>query len=104
MEQSPAFFATELRVGIAEDESDGGEKVGFAGAIASNDHVVLGREGLDDGLVFVTASDVSSGFRRVSGLCATYDLKPWMMICLIYILPRLPSDFNDVSARSEIAL
>lgn len=38
---------------IVEDETDGGEEVGFSGAIAADDDVVFAREGLDDCLVLV---------------------------------------------------
>lgn len=40
-------------VGIAEDETDGREEITFAGTIATNDHIVLGRKRLDDRLVLV---------------------------------------------------
>ena len=40
-------------IGIAEDETDGREEITFTGTIATNDHIVLGREGLDDRLVLV---------------------------------------------------
>lgn len=53
MQQGLSLFATHLGVGIAEDESDGGEEVALAGTIAADDDIVLGREGLDDGLVLV---------------------------------------------------
>jgi len=40
-------------IGIAEDKTDGREEITFAGTIATNDHIVFGREGLDDRLVLV---------------------------------------------------
>jgi hypothetical protein len=45
-----------LRVGIAQDETDGGEEVALAGAIAADNNVGLVGKGLDNGLRFVAAS------------------------------------------------
>ena len=53
MEERLPVFAAELLVCIAQHETDSGEEIGFAGAIATDDDVVFGAEGLDDRLVFV---------------------------------------------------
>jgi hypothetical protein len=53
VEKRLALFATHLRVGIAEDETDGGEEIALSRTIATNDDVRTGGEGLDDGLVLV---------------------------------------------------
>ena len=61
MEESLSLFATHLRVCIAEHESNRGEEVAFPGTIATNDHVGFGGEGLDDGLLLVTADILVMG-------------------------------------------
>jgi hypothetical protein len=53
MQQSLSLLSSHLGVGIAEHKTDGGEEIALPGAVATNDNIVLGREGLDDGLVFV---------------------------------------------------
>lgn len=41
MKQGLALLAPHLSVCIAEDEADGGEEVGFAGTIATDDDIAL---------------------------------------------------------------
>jgi hypothetical protein len=55
VQESLSLLAAHLSVGIAQNESDGGEKVTLSGTIATNDNIVFGREGLDNGLVLVAA-------------------------------------------------
>lgn len=55
VEESLALFAPHLGVGIAEDEANRGEEVTLARTVATDDDVVLGREGLNDRLVLVAA-------------------------------------------------
>ena len=61
MEEGLAVLATELGVGIAENEADCGEEVGLAGSIAAYDDVVFGRKGFDYCLVFVAVRLFSRG-------------------------------------------
>lgn len=62
-----ALFSTEMGVGIAQDETNGGKEITLAGPIATDDDIVLGRKRLNDRLVLVAsqksgdASLVSSG-------------------------------------------
>lgn len=102
MEQRLPLFTAHLRVRVREHEADRGEKVGLAGAVAANDYIVFGREGLDDGLFFVSGTG-REGTRRIYELgfslhfsifqffnflgdaLGTHDLNPWMIICLICI-------------------
>lgn len=63
MEEALPLLATHLGIGIAEDEADGGEEVALSGAIAADDDVGLGGEGLNDDLFFVAARGVSDGMR-----------------------------------------
>ena len=53
MEKSLALLAAEVEGFIAQDEAHGGEEVALARAIAANDDVTFGREGLDLHLVLV---------------------------------------------------
>lgn len=55
MQESLPLFACHLGVCIAEDEADCGEEVTLAGAIASNNDIRAGGEGLYDGLILVAA-------------------------------------------------
>jgi hypothetical protein len=55
VQKSLSLLATHLSVGIAQNESDGGEEVALARTIATDDNIVLRREGFDDGLVLVAA-------------------------------------------------
>ena len=43
-----------MRIGIAEDETNGREEITFAGTIATHDHIVLGRKRLNNRLILVT--------------------------------------------------
>ena len=60
VKESIPLLATHLRIGVAEDESDSGEEVTLSRAIASNDHIVLWRKGLNNGLLFVATLDIST--------------------------------------------
>ena len=51
MQECLPLFRPEVRVLVAEDELDGVEKVGLAGAISTNHNVVAGIKGLYDGLL-----------------------------------------------------
>lgn len=53
MQKGLSLLSPEVCVGIAEDETDGREEITFAGTIATNDHIVLGRKRLDDRLVLI---------------------------------------------------
>ena len=53
MEQSLSLLPSHLCVGIAENETNGGEEVGLSGTIATDNDIKAGREGFDDGLVLV---------------------------------------------------
>lgn len=79
-----------MGVGIAEYEPNGREEVTFAGTIAADDDIVFGGEWLDDRLILVAVVTVELvepfGHLLVNSVCCTYLLKPWMMICLTYIL------------------
>lgn len=54
MEEGLPFFPPHLSVRVGEDETDGGKEVRLARAIAADDDIVFGREGLDNGLFFVS--------------------------------------------------
>ena len=53
VKKSLALFATHLRIGIAQDESNGRKEVRLPRTIPSYNHIVPGREGLDDSLLLV---------------------------------------------------
>ena len=81
-----------MGIGITEDEADSREEVALAGAVASHNHIVLWRKGLNYSLFFVAVftsdcpiPDVHEVNASVDakGLDKTYLLKPWMIICLI---------------------
>lgn len=59
VEEGLALLASELGVGIAEDEADRGEEVTLPRPVATDDNVRPGREGLDDGLILVAGRWVS---------------------------------------------
>lgn len=63
-----AFLPAHLSVGVTEDESNRREEVTFAGSIATDDNIRLGREGLDNGLVFVAGECISNGAPNVLDL------------------------------------
>lgn len=64
MKESIPLLTAHLRVSITEDETDSGEEVALSRAIASNDHIMLWRERLNNGLIFVTTLDISIGKLR----------------------------------------
>lgn len=75
MQQRLALLAAHVLVVVAEHEAHGGEEVALARAIAPDDDVALGREGLDLGLVLVALEaldgdllDVAHGGER-RGAC-----------------------------------
>ena len=53
MKQGLTLLLAHLSVGIAEHKADRGEEVTLARPITTDDYIMLGREGLDDGLLFV---------------------------------------------------
>jgi hypothetical protein len=54
MKKSLPLLATHLRVCIAQNETNGGEKVTLARTVTADDDIVFGRKGFNDGLVLVT--------------------------------------------------
>lgn len=55
MKKSLTLLSAQVCVRIAENEANCGEEVTFAGTIAADNDIVLGRKGLDDGLILVAA-------------------------------------------------
>lgn len=55
VKKSLALLSAQVCVRIAENETNGGEEVTFAGTIAADNDIVFGRKGLDDGLILVAA-------------------------------------------------
>lgn len=53
MEECLPLLATHIFIIITKYKAYCGEEVAFAGAIAADDDVALGRKGLDFGLVFI---------------------------------------------------
>jgi hypothetical protein len=53
MQERLSLFAAHLGVGIAEDEANGGKEVALAGAVATDNNIMLWREGLNHCLFFV---------------------------------------------------
>lgn len=56
MKESLSLFSAHMSVGIAKDETDSSEEVAFPGSIATNNDIVLGREGLDNRLILIAVS------------------------------------------------
>ncbi len=75
MKQGLSFFLSHLSICVTEHETDGCEEIALAGAIATNNNIVLRGEGFDNGLIFVAASQVSL-LLRVTGGDTTYLLNP----------------------------
>lgn len=79
-----------MGVRITEDETDGRKEITLARTIAADDDIVFWREGLDDRLILVATRAFSSAnvylISQGRWLACTYLLKPWMIICLTYIL------------------
>ena len=48
-----ALFAPHLRIGIAQDESNGRKEIRLPRTIPTYNHIVLGREGFNDSLLLV---------------------------------------------------
>lgn len=109
MNESLPLLTPHLRISIAENESNGGEKVTLPGAIATNNYIELWGERVDNRLVLVTAKEVSGrqGTRK-SNPCL---LNPWMVICLICIVAtcsrkgnqryRLPQTRENPAAEED---
>lgn len=86
MEEGLPLFAAHLGIGIAEDEADRGEEVALARAISADNDIGARREGFENGLVLVAALMLAryrAGAERSREVA--HLLKPWMIICLIYI-------------------
>ena len=77
MQQSLTLLSAEVSVRIAQDEPNRSKEVTLARTIATDDNIVLGRKGLDDGLILVavvirrlaivpTQSGVDFGFSHTS--------------------------------------
>lgn len=60
MKKGLALFATHVSVCIAENESNGCEKVAFARTVTADDDIVLGGERLDDRLILVAVKRTPS--------------------------------------------
>lgn len=56
MKESLSLFSAHMGVGIAKDKTDSSEEVAFPGSIATDDDIVLGREGLDNCLILIAIS------------------------------------------------
>ena len=56
MEKRLSFFASHLRVRIAEDEPNSCKEITFTGSIAAHDDIELRRERLYNCLILVTIS------------------------------------------------
>lgn len=106
MEESLALFATHLGIGIAEDEADGGEEVTLARTISADNNIGARRERLENGLVLIAAlvlararaqDGAKRGMARVAHL-----LKPWMIICLIYIATTGAASRRQVQRRIQM--
>ena len=67
MQQSLSLLSSHLSICIAEDKTDSGEKIALPRAVATNDDIVFGREGLDDGLVFVAIFKDGVSIFRIIG-------------------------------------
>lgn len=65
MKKRLALFSTQVRVGITENEADGGEEVTLAGSVATHDHIVFRRERFNDCLVLVAVVVNSPLARRL---------------------------------------
>ena len=55
MQESLSLLSTHMSVGIAEDKANSSKEVTLPGPIAADDDIMLGREWLDDRLIFITA-------------------------------------------------
>lgn len=53
MKKSLSLLPTEVGVGITKDEANGCKEITFAGTVAANDDIMLGRKRLDDSLILV---------------------------------------------------
>lgn len=58
VQKSLALLPAKVSVGVAENETNGREEVTLARAIAADDDIVFGREGLDDRLVLVAVDEI----------------------------------------------
>lgn len=53
MKKSLSLLPTEVGVCITENEANGCKEITFAGTVAANDDIMLGRKRLNDGLILV---------------------------------------------------
>lgn len=53
MEQGLTFLARHVRVGITQNESDRGEEIRLARAVAAHDNIVLRGKSIDERLLLV---------------------------------------------------
>lgn len=58
MKKSLSFLSTEVSIGIAQNESNGGEEVTLAGTITADDDIVFWGEWFDDSLVLIAEVDI----------------------------------------------
>lgn len=84
MEKSLALFSAKVGVGIAQDETNGGEEITLARPITADDNIMFRGKGLNDRLVLVASK--KSGEVPLLPSMTTYLLKPWIIICLTYML------------------
>ena len=91
MDEGLPLLASHLRIGVAENETNSGKEIALPRSIAADDNVEFGREGVDDGLIFVAGDrqDLSSGSLVIGGLGSPHLLKPWIVICLMCIVRAL---------------
>ena len=67
VQQRLPLLGPQVRVLVAEDELDGVEEVGLAGAVPADDDIVAGVEGLDDGLLAVGLEALDDDLLYVHG-------------------------------------
>ena len=101
MKESLALLATHLRICIAEDESNGGEEIAFAGSIATDDHIVAGRERFYHSLVLVAVEPLACDFTLLRG-----DILPFEPLYndLFDIHLAIPSVGSSLSLREWLRI
>ena len=60
MDESGSLLLVEMVVSVGEDESNGGEEVGFTGSVSANDHVKPRGKRVDFHQVFVRLESLDS--------------------------------------------
>jgi hypothetical protein len=88
MNESLPLLASHLRISIAENEANSGEKVALPRAIATDNDIEFWREWVNNCLVLVAAGKVRRD--REGRRDDSYLLKPCMVICLICIFSQVP--------------